>query len=103
MNDASDTVQLADVVANAVVPWLSLLSPYKPNRFEAIYDEVCAIGTSGTDACIMSGKLQLNSPISFNATAATGIGHIYVMVISDSTAVAHPTYAVEASVGYTDE
>jgi hypothetical protein len=102
MNDSNDACTSSDVYQNNAVPWLSLLQAQHPNRFELLYDEVCCIGTSGTDACIISGKLKLKHEISFNATATTGIGHVYLLMTSDSSAATHPVYSLEARVEYID-
>jgi len=102
MNDSSDAVGIADIVANTAVPWLSMLSPYRPNRFKPLFDKIVSIGTQGTDAVVVKANLKLDTNISFNATAATGINHIYSVIVSDSSAATHPTYAIEGFVRYED-
>lgn len=103
MNDSNDAVTLSDVYSNYLNnPALSQISPTKPNRFRIIYDKTVSVSTAGDGAAIIRGHLKLNHAISYNLGANSGIGHLYMLLSSDSSAVVHPTYSVDADFAYSD-
>jgi len=103
MNDSNDAVTLSDVYVNYLNnPTLSLFSPTQPNRFRVLFDKIVVYGTGGVDAAFIQGHLKLNSQLSYNVGANSGINHIYLIISSDSTAATHPSYTFDVDFCFTD-
>lgn len=75
------------------------------NKFKILADRSVAMTLAGDAARIgrirIFGK-KLTKSLKFNAGATTHDNGVYVLVISDSAVVAHPTYSWESVIRYTD-
>lgn len=98
-----DAPTLGDIyadTANAVV------SPYRrdTNRhYKILYDRTHALDTYNTVQVANKFLTRgFKKKMKFDAGTTTGQGKIYFSIVSDSSAVAHPTYRVETQLNYLD-
>jgi len=62
---------------------------YRAKKFTVWFDELLAVGATGPNIEKFKFDRSAQSNISFQATATTGTGHFYALVISDSSASTH--------------
>lgn len=90
----------ADIFQSPVsIPWLSQFIANKSARakFHVLYDSIANLSLNGTNQAIRNisiGSKKLGK-VKFNPALLTGKGTIWVITVSDSSAVTHPTISYE--------
>lgn len=106
VDDTSDAPTLAEILQDAASsPWIS---PYnrdsrRSGKVVIIYDNILGVCTSGPGIKTFKHECKWKAlKINFEAAATTGVGHIYLLTVSDSTASTHPFFSMESRVWFTD-
>lgn len=109
-NDAFDAPTAAKILQDVVS--LPYLSPYldltvETARFTIMSDRLYSMVTGGDSSLIYRsftffGRKLGKKKCTFNPAATTGQGNIYVLAVSDSVAIAHPSIAVSSRLHFTD-
>lgn len=106
-DDAVEAPIAATVLQSPVsVPWISQFVGNKSARakFRVLYDSIANLSLNGDNQVIRNiniGGKKLGK-VKFNAAATTGKGCIYVVTVSDSSAITHPTIGYEFLYRWTD-
>ncbi len=92
---------------NDITQSLSAYSPIhrdneRAHKFDIIFDKMFGVANVGPGIATVEWRRPLKSQIAFQATANTGTGHLYVYIISDSSAATHPGVNLISRVYYTD-
>jgi len=74
----------------------------RAHKFDVIFDKFFSVSNVGPGCASVEWRKPLKSIIAFQATANTGTGHLYMYIISDSSAVPHPGVNLIWRTYYTD-
>lgn len=99
-NDAVDVPQQSELFQNSSI--LSPLLKLNPNRFKMIKDLYITLDTYHPT---QKGEIEidLDQLISYVPGLDTGMNHLYLSYLSDSSGVPNPTFAFDASLDFVDE
>jgi len=108
-NTASDALALTDVMesafmGSATAPLSTFNQTNYGNYFRILYDELVCVST---DNPVVVGKIDLDlsrcAQVKFgNDASASAAGHLYLLRISDSTAISHPDFTYVGRLLYRD-
>jgi len=105
VSDTSDQPTQSEILVDPGYPITSPILGYTPSRFKLLNDFVVNIVTNNWQGA-QSKTLKFSSSqlglAQYDIGVNTGTGHIYVMVVSDSGASAHPAYELYADVRFSD-
>lgn len=109
-NDTYNTPTAAQILANGPTGAPDVFSSYNrdsPGNFTILKDWYM-IGSTGTSSPFLIQKKQLSIKLTGKAqfwsdVGTTGTNKIYLMFISDSSAVTHPSVSYNTEVGYSDD
>lgn len=104
LDDSTPTVASVLQTTSGVT---AVFSPYlhdQRKKFRIMYDKMFVVAANGNDAKVFDTK-YLRPPIkkvAFTAATTTGSNKIFLLLISDSTAVTHPALTHYSKVTYDD-
>jgi len=77
---------------------------YRGRLFDVLMDKLFSLDTYNPTALI-SEKIRLNAQakIAYTAAGTTGMGKLYILLVSDSAAAAHPTVQYDSRLNYFEE
>ena len=109
-NTAFYTPAIADIfqVINTSYASLQQFNKDKRSNFEVLYDNLDTLtGSVGTTQYIKKYEISLplakGRPIQWvSGSTTSGTNHIYIVSISDSAVVSHPSHVYQARVNFTD-
>lgn len=93
---------LEDYVTSAAAGPLSPIRIENSSNIQVLYSNVFALSSGVLDTAIDKVFIQRNMKVQYNDDGSKGIGHIYMLIVSDSVAVSHPTYTVISRCRYLD-
>lgn len=79
-----------------------VMDNYRMKKFTILYDRIHALSANGTERVTRHFYKKLKSKVSFDAATTNGKGKLFILVISDSGAVTHPTYQFGTMTYFTD-
>lgn len=71
-------------------------------KFNILFDKLYAVTTSGSQLVLEKFYIKLKQAITWNASDGKEMGHIYMLLISDSSAATHPTVSGHFRLRYVD-
>lgn len=91
-DDTSSTPTVGDILQSSS-PFSALnRDNERARKFDIIHDAFLVVANVGPGTVSDCFKKNMKSIIAFQATASTGTGHLYQMLISDSGAATHPSF-----------
>lgn len=98
----SVTDVLEDYPSSLVVGPLSPTKIENKSNIRILYTNCFALQTGILDSVVDKVNIKRNLRAQYNDDGSKGIGHVYILLVSDSVAVAHPTYTILSRCRYTD-
>lgn len=93
-----------ETVSNGLAP-VSIWKWENRSEYTVLWDKTYLLDSTTTPVAQFSGKVgpqKLSKPVLYNPGLSTGIGHVYLLTISDSAAVSHPTFDYDMRIKYKD-
>jgi hypothetical protein len=101
MNNGSDAPSQSELLTLTTDP-MSNSVPLKPSRFKIIKDHTVVMDVSHTIR-FWETSIPLSGDITYDPSVNTGIDHLYVYVMSDSSAAPHPSFDYDCQLQYLDD
>ena len=84
-------------------PWpLNATSVNRAGEYQIMYDNMFALSASTNANFVDKFFIERPMNITFTTADAVDLGHVYLLAISDSIAVTHPTISYWSRLRYTD-
>lgn len=100
--------QYADIMqeaGGAVTSWLSPITYDYENQHHVISDKIYTVDSVKNQTFFVNRKFRMKyirKTINFTAAGAEGSNHLYMLIVSDSAAIAHPTWSIQSRTYYDD-
>jgi len=105
MSDTSDQPTTSELLIDPNFPITTPILAYSPSRFKILSDMTFNLVTNnwqGALSKVVSFSAAQLGLAQYDVGVNTGVGHIYVMVVSDSGASTHPAYELSADLRFSD-
>lgn len=93
---------LEDYSTSATAGPLSPIRIENSSNIQVLYSNIFALSQGVVDTSVDKLYIQKNIRAEYNDDGSKGIGHVYMLIVSDSIAVSHPTYTVISRCRYLD-
>lgn len=109
-NDTFNTPTAAQILANGPTGAADVFSTYNrdsPGNY-VILEDWFMVGSTGTSSPFLIQKKQINKRVGgkmmfYSDVGTTGTNKIYLLALSDSSAVTHPSFNYNIEIGYSDD
>lgn len=102
LNNTVDSPQIGEIFSDVSYPYTSAWLPIKPSVFKVIDDIKVPLDTYNP-LKLIKREFKLNHRVAFDTGVNTGKDHLYLILCSDSAAVAHPGYVLTVTMLFTDD
>lgn len=99
---SGDAVTYGEITTAGSYPLADMYNTQFGSKFRVLYDKTHKISADDTSKVIHFSLRPAVRKLNYNGTATSGTGHVYAILMSDSSAVSHPQVNGYVRVKFTD-